>query len=81
MAHKKATGATKQHQTRPGKRLGVKLFADQTVKTGGIIVRQRGSQMRAGKGVKMGRDFTLFATRDGKVHFTTHLGKKIVSVI
>lgn len=81
MAHKKASGAAKQHQTRPGRRLGVKLFADQAVRTGGIIVRQKGSQMHAGKGVKMGRDFTLFATRDGKVHFKTQLGKKIVSVL
>ena len=80
MAKKKAGGATKQHQTRAGKRLGVKLYAGQPVRTGGIIVRQKGTKVHAGEGVKMGRDFTLFAVRTGEVSFKVRQGKTIVSV-
>lgn len=80
MAKKKAGGATRQHPTRPGKRLGLKLFGGQKVKIGGIIVRQRGTRIRAGKGVKMGRDFTLFATKPGQIAFKVKHGRTYVCV-
>jgi len=69
MAHKKAGGSTSNGRDSQAKRLGVKVFGGQTIKTGGIIVRQRGTQFFAGKNVGMGRDHTLFALADGKVKF------------
>ncbi len=80
MAHTKAGGSTRQKGNRRGKRLGVKLFGGQTVKSGNIIVRQKGSQVNAGTGVAMGKDFTLYAVNDGTVKFSRHEGKKMVSV-
>jgi large subunit ribosomal protein L27 len=80
MAHTKTGGKARQHSQRSGKRLGVKIFGGQTVKTGQIIVRQRGSKFRAGEGTKLGRDFTLFAMRDGKVQFGIKAGRKFVSI-
>lgn len=82
MAHKKAGGsAAKQHQRVAGKRLGVKLFGGQKIKTGSIIVRQRGSKFHPGEGVGMGRDYTLFALIEGVVKFYQKLGRKYVSVV
>lgn len=80
MAHKKTAGSTTQHPTRPGKRLGVKLFGGEKVKTGMIIIRQKGSRFHAGAGVSRGRDFTLFALRDGRVKFFQKQGKQFVAV-
>lgn len=80
MSHVKSGGATAQGTTRPGKRRGVKKFGGQKVVTGNIIVRQVGSRVRAGVGVGTGRDYTLFALRDGVVEFFTRLGKQFVSV-
>lgn len=70
MAHKKAAGSTKNGRDSQAKRLGVKAFGGEFVRAGSIIVRQRGTKMHAGENVKVGRDHTLFATTDGKVHFT-----------
>lgn len=81
MSKKKASGSTRQHPPRAGKRRGVKLFGGQTAKTGMIIVRQKGTKFHAGEGVGMGRDFTLFALRDGIVKFLTKQGRKLVSII
>lgn len=81
MAHKKTTGATAQHHARPGKRLGVKLFGGAKAKTGMIIIRQNGSLWHAGAGVGKGRDFTLFALKDGQVKFSQKQGKQLVSVV
>ena len=81
MAHTKAGGKTRQQPARAGKRLGLKLSGGQKAKVGSIILRQRGSQFHPGQGVSMGRDFTLFALRNGVVQFKKKLGKKIVSVI
>jgi len=81
MAKKKASGSTTQHSTRPGKRRGVKRFGGEKVKTGTIIVRQKGSKFHAGVGVGKGRDFTLFALRPGIVKFLQKHGKKLVSVL
>lgn len=80
MAKKKASGSTTQHTTRPGKRLGIKFFGGQLIKTGQIIVRQRGTVYHAGKGVGRGRDHTLFALKDGEVVFKNRFGKKFVFV-
>ena len=80
MSHVKAGGATRQGSNRAGKRRGVKIFGGQTIKTGQIIIRQVGTRVRAGLGVGTGRDYTLFAMKDGVVTFFTHLGKQFVSV-
>ena len=80
MAKTKASGKTRQQSPRPGKRLGLKIYGDQKVKLGNIILRQRGTKFHPGTGVGMGRDFTLFALRDGIVQFKRHLGKKIVTI-
>lgn len=70
MAHRKAGGSTQLGRDSISKRLGVKVFGDQKVKTGNIIVRQRGTKFHAGKNVKQGADDTLFAMADGLVKFT-----------
>lgn len=80
MSHVKAGGSANQHSQRAGKRLGVKRSAGQIVKTGQILVRQKGLVFRDGKNVKAGRDFTLFSLSDGVVHFTKKLGKTVVNV-
>ena len=80
MAKTKQSGSTRQHSTRPGKRLGVKLYGGQNIKIGQIIVRQRGSKYHAGDGVGTGRDHTLFALKDGVIQFFTKRGKSMVSV-
>ena len=81
MAHTKAGGSTRQKGNRTGKRLGVKLFGGQKVKNGNIIVRQRGSTFRAGAGVSVGRDFTIYAIKDGEIKFYRRLGRKFIAVI
>lgn len=80
MAKTKQAGKTAQHATRPGKRLGIKVFGGQAVKTGMIIVRQKGSQLHPGDGVGMGRDHTLFAQKDGTVVFKVKQGKRLVAI-
>ncbi len=69
MAHKKGQGTSSNGRESHSKRLGVKLFGGEKVIAGGIIVRQRGSKYHAGAGVGTGRDWTLFALRDGTVEF------------
>jgi large subunit ribosomal protein L27 len=80
MAHKKSGGKTTQQTTRPGKRLGIKVFGGQEIKTGAIILHQRGTRFHPGEGVGIGRDHTLFALRDGKVLFKKRQGTKVVCV-
>jgi large subunit ribosomal protein L27 len=72
MAHKKAGGSTRNGRESHSKRLGVKKFGGENVLAGNILVRQRGTTMRAGPNVGIGTDHTLFALKDGKVKF----GKK-----
>jgi large subunit ribosomal protein L27 len=69
MAHKKGLGSSKNGRDSHAQRLGVKIFAGQKVRPGMIIVRQRGTRFRAGAGVGLGRDDTLFALREGTVEF------------
>jgi large subunit ribosomal protein L27 len=80
MAHKKGLGSSKNGRDSNSKRLGVKLFAGQTVTGGEIIVRQRGTRFRSGEGTGLGRDHTVFATRPGKVQFTTGWRGRTISV-
>jgi large subunit ribosomal protein L27 len=69
MAHKKAGGSTRNGRDSHSKRLGVKRFGGQIVLAGNILVRQRGTPVRAGTNVGVGSDHTLFALVDGKVKF------------
>lgn len=69
MAHKKGGGSTKLGRDSQSKRLGVKRYGGEQVRAGNIIVRQRGTRIRPGNNVGMGRDHTLFALIDGKVKF------------
>ena len=68
-AHKKGVGSTKNGRDSESKRLGVKKADGQAVVAGNIIIRQRGSAVRAGENVGVGKDYTLYALIDGKVKF------------
>jgi|TARA_B100000902_G_scaffold167570_1_gene162272 large subunit ribosomal protein L27 len=83
MAHKKAGGSSRNGRDSNSKRLGVKVFGDEFVKAGSIILRQRGTKMHPGENVGMGKDHTLFAKTDGKVNFTTKgaLKRKLVNIL
>jgi large subunit ribosomal protein L27 len=81
MATKKAGGSSKNGRDSESKRLGVKKFGGQSVLSGNIIVRQRGTKIKAGSNVGIGRDHTLFATMDGTVRFFKNsTGRSTVSV-
>jgi large subunit ribosomal protein L27 len=80
MAHKKGLGSSKNGRDSHAQRLGVKVFAGQTVTAGSIIVRQRGTRFHPGLGTGLGGDDTLFATVDGVVDFTRRKGRRYVSV-
>lgn len=89
MAHKKSAGTTKNGRDSNPKYLGIKLSPGSKASAGSIIVRQRGSDVMAGKNVSMGKDHTIFALVDGivtlsykrKIHFDgTMLKKKVVNV-
>ena len=69
MAHKKGGGRTKNGRDSQGKRLGVKRYAGQTVNAGTILVRQRGTRIKPGNNVGVGRDYTLFSLIDGIVQY------------
>lgn len=82
MSSKKAGGSTKNGRDSQSKRLGVKKFGGQSVVSGNIIMRQRGTQRHPGVNVGMGRDHTLFALCDGLVNFHLASGRrKMVSVV
>jgi large subunit ribosomal protein L27 len=69
MAHKKGQGTSTNGRESHSKRLGVKRFGGQVVLAGNILVRQRGTKLHPGKNVGLGRDFTLFALKDGTVKY------------
>jgi large subunit ribosomal protein L27 len=69
MAHKKGLGSSRNGRDSRAQRLGVKIYDGQDVRAGMILVRQRGTLFRPGPGAGLGRDDTIFATRDGKVEF------------
>jgi large subunit ribosomal protein L27 len=82
MATKKAGGSSKNGRDSESKRLGVKRYGGQSVLSGNIIIRQRGTKVKAGQNVGIGRDHTLFATADGVVKFSKNsCGRSMVSVI
>jgi large subunit ribosomal protein L27 len=82
VAHKKAGSSSKNGRDSVGKRLGVKAGDGQLVSAGSIIVRQRGMTFLAGPGAGLGRDYTVFATLDGRVRFDhARSDKKRVSVV
>jgi len=70
MAHKKAGGSTALGRDSQSKRLGVKKFDGEVARSGNIIVRQRGTKVKPGKGTMIGTDFTIFAVTDGFVNFS-----------
>ena len=82
MAHKKGMGSSKNGRDSNAKRLGVKVSDGQSILSGGIILKQRGTKVHPGVNVKRANDDSLFATNDGKVKFANKGTKrKIVSVI
>ena len=81
MAHKKGGGSTRCGRDSQSKRLGVKRYAGQSVRSGTILVRQRGTRIHPGNNVGVGRDYTLFALIDGIVKFEpTSNNRRKVSV-
>jgi large subunit ribosomal protein L27 len=80
MAHKKGAGSTKNGRDSVSKRLGIKVYGNQQAKAGSIIVRQRGLTFKPGKGVSVGKDYTIFALKDGVVQFETDKSTKFISV-
>ena len=70
MSHKKAGGSTSLGRDSQGQRLGLKASGGEKVKTGAILVRQRGTKFHPGEGVRRGKDDTLYALKEGKVTFT-----------
>jgi len=82
MAHKKGGGSSRNGRDSQSKRLGVKKYGGEVVRAGNIIVRQRGTKIKPGLNVGLGRDHTIFAIADGIVQFETiHDGRKRVSVV
>ena len=81
MAHKKGLGSSRNGRDSNPKMLGVKMFAGQDVKAGMILVRQRGTRFRPADGTSIGKDDTIFATRDGKVEFKTRGERRFISVV
>lgn len=75
MAHKKGQSSSRNGRDSNPKMLGVKVFGGQVINAGGIIVRQRGTKFHPGKNVGCGRDFTLFALKDGVVEFAKNSRK------
>ena len=80
MAHKKGQGSSRNGRDSNAQRRGVKVFAGQTVTAGSILVRQVGSRVRAGRHVGIGKDYTLFALRDGIVRYARSRGRVVASV-
>jgi large subunit ribosomal protein L27 len=80
MAHKKGLGSSRNGRDSQAQRLGVKVFAGQTVSGGEIIVRQRGTRFNPGDGVGKGKDDTLFAKSAGIVQFKTNRKGRVVSI-
>ena len=77
MAHKKGLGSTRNGRDSHAKRLGVKMFAGQQIKTGQNIVRQRGTKFHPGDNVGRGKDDTLFALCDGTLEFTRGVKRRV----
>jgi len=81
MAHKKGASSSRNGRDSHAKRLGVKRYGGQLVKTGEILVRQRGTHFHPGNNVGRGGDDTLFALAAGAVQFATRRGRRVVNVL
>nr|YP_010444214.1 ribosomal protein L27 [Fibrocapsa japonica]UTE95101.1 ribosomal protein L27 [Fibrocapsa japonica] len=81
MAHKKGAGSTKNGRDSKSKRLGVKNFGNHLVSKGSILVRQRGLTFKPGFNVGVGKDFTLYALKQGKVQFIKRNKKTLINII
>ncbi len=81
MAHKKGGGSSRNGRDSNSQRLGVKRYAGQFVLAGNILIRQRGTKIRPGLNVGVGKDDTLFATMDGVVQFDVVRGRRRVNVL
>lgn len=80
MAHKKGAGSTKNGRDSKSKRLGVKCFQGHQVQAGNIIIRQRGLSFKPGENVGTGRDYTLYALKEGSVSFKKKNKKVFISI-
>jgi large subunit ribosomal protein L27 len=80
MAHKKGAGSTRNGRDSNSKRLGVKCYGGEYVIPGNIIVRQRGTSLKPGNHVGMGKDYTIYSLIEGQVTFEVKHGRKYVSV-
>lgn len=81
MAHKKGGGSSRNGRDSKSKRLGVKKYAGELVVSGNILVRQRGTKIKPGLNVGVGKDYTLFAVADGEVMYDITQGRKRVNVV
>jgi len=80
MAHKKGAGSSRNGRDSNSKRLGVKRYGGEVVIPGNIIIRQRGTQVKPGNHVGLGKDHTIYSLIEGQVTFETRQGRKYVSV-
>ncbi len=80
MSSKKGVGSSRNGRDSQSKRLGAKKFSGQRVRGGSILVRQRGTRMKPGSNVGLGKDYTLFARVDGVVEYSSSGNKTVVSV-
>lgn len=81
MAHKKGGGSSRNGRDSNAQRLGVKRFGGQHVKAGEIIIRQHGTSCHPGEGCGLGKDYTIFALREGAVKFFSKRGRNYCSII
>ena len=81
MAHKKGLGSSRNWRDSNPKMLGVKIFSGQDVQAGMILVRQRGTKFRPGPGTGIGKDDTIFATREGTVEFRQSGDRRTIAVV
>ncbi len=80
MSHKKGQGSSRNGRDSNGQRRGMKVFGGQVVSAGSILVRQVGTRIHPGQNVGLGRDYTLFALKDGKVRYGTSRGRTMAHV-
>jgi large subunit ribosomal protein L27 len=80
MSHKKGQGSSRNGRDSNGQRRGVKVYAGQRVNAGAILVRQVGTRIHPGRNVGLGRDYTLFALRDGVVQYGRSKGRVVAEV-
>jgi len=81
MAHKKGSGSSKNGRDSQAQRRGVKVYGEQLVKPGGIIIRQLGTKYKPGYNVGIGKDYTIYSLINGKVEFQKTTSSKSINVI